>query len=72
MISQFFIAYYDDNGSYVDDITEVAKRYGLSITSFWFDLATSLPWSYLDLYVYQVNFDGRMVDCLDQLNLENE
>jgi hypothetical protein len=54
VFSQFFIAYYDNNGAYVDDMREVAKRYTMSFSSFWFDLSTSLPWSYLDLYAYQV------------------
>ncbi len=54
---QFFIAYYDSSGTYVDSIALVAKRYTMSITAFWFDITTSLPWSYLDVYAYQVPLD---------------
>ena len=39
---------------YVDDIKTIAKKYVSSINAFWFDIATSLPWSYLDYYAYRV------------------
>jgi hypothetical protein len=50
VVCQFFIAYYDENGTYVDNMSTVARQYVGQINAFWFDLGTSLPWSYLDLY----------------------
>jgi hypothetical protein len=52
--SQFFIAYYDANGTYVDDFASVFSKYCLSIENFCFDTVTSLPWSYLDVLAYMV------------------
>ena len=51
---QFFIAYMDANGTYVDDWQKVARRYTLTPSFFFFDIMTSLPWSYLDFWAYQV------------------
>lgn len=45
---QFFIGYYDKNGAYVDEMGLVARKYCKSFTAFWFDIITSLPWTYLD------------------------
>ena len=53
VMSQFFTAFYNDNGSYEDRLPVVAARYGLSMTKFGFDLITSLPWSYLDYWAYE-------------------
>jgi hypothetical protein len=53
---QFFIARFDKSGGYVDDINIVAKKYLKTPTSFSFDFVTSLPWSYMDIYSYQVDF----------------
>jgi hypothetical protein len=50
---QFFIGYFDANGTYVDDIFAVTARYGLSIHNFGFDFTSSLPWSFLDFWAYQ-------------------
>ena len=53
---QFFIAYFDPNGTYVDSLRLVARRYFLNISYFSFDVVTSLPWSYLDYWAYLVLF----------------
>ena len=50
---QFFIAYYDENGTYEDNLLTVMARYGLTISCFAFDLVTSFPWSYLDYWAYE-------------------
>jgi hypothetical protein len=52
---QFFIGSFDQNGAYVDTFGVIAKQYLLSPSSFGFDFATSLPWSYTDLYTYKVS-----------------
>ena len=57
---QFFIAYYDSNGSYEDNLRAVVARYGLTISCFAFDLTTSFPWSYLDYWAYQARFTQRI------------
>jgi hypothetical protein len=47
------MGYFDGNGTYVDDMTSVVARYGLSLRNFGFDFTTSLPWSFLDYWAYQ-------------------
>jgi hypothetical protein len=44
----------DVSDTYCDSIKEVAVSYITSLTGFWFDLLTSLPWSINDLYSLQV------------------
>jgi hypothetical protein len=39
---------------YSDNIRVIAMQYLSSLGGFWFDFATSLPWSLNDLYAYQV------------------
>jgi hypothetical protein len=52
---QFFIGAYNSDMSYTDDPLAIAKRYVGSLWGFWFDCATSIPWSYLDLHYYQAS-----------------
>ena len=40
--------------SYVDDFSRIVMRNVLSVSGFWFDLITSIPWSYVDLGFYLV------------------
>ena len=54
VFSQFFIAYYDNRGIYVDELISVVTNYTGSVTRFWFDIGTSIPWSYLDFLADQV------------------
>ena len=54
-ISQFFIGYFDANEKYVDSLLAVALKNFSSFSGFWFDLLTSIPWSYFDMIAYQVN-----------------
>jgi hypothetical protein len=51
---QFFIGYVDPDGKYVDDLSVVAKKYFSNPSSFGFDFATSLPWSFVDIGDYKV------------------
>ncbi len=52
---QFFIGRYNKSGGYVDEIKVVARKYLMTPTSFGFDFVTSLPWSYMDIYSYNVS-----------------
>ena len=53
-ISQFFVGYFDANEKYVDSLLAVALKNFSSFSGFWFDLLTSVPWSYFDMTAYQV------------------
>ena len=53
---QFFMGSLDASDRYCDDLRIIAIKYCTSFTGFWFDFVTSLPWSFNDLYSYQVNF----------------
>ena len=53
-ISQFFVGYFDANEKYVDSLLAVALKNFSSLSGFWFDLLTSVPWSYFDMTAYQV------------------
>ena len=55
VLYQFFVGSFDETGTYVDDIGTIAKNYVFSYNGFWFDAITSVPWSFLDLYSYQVS-----------------
>ena len=52
--SQFFIGSYNTDMSYEDDFSCIARRNLLSVSGFWFDCVTSIPWAYLDLSLYLV------------------
>ena len=47
----------------MDDIKFVATRYLLAPTSFSFDFVTSLPWSYMDIYSYEVRARCTLIVC---------
>ncbi len=55
VFSQFFVGVFDSSENYYDDFRLIISRNVTSL-AFWFDCATSLPWSFLDLNVYQVSF----------------
>ena len=55
VVYQFFVGAFDETGTYVDDINTIAKKYVFAYNGFWFDVITSGPWSFLDLYSYQVS-----------------
>ena len=55
MASKFFIGYFEKNEQYVDDISIVAYTVLTSPSGFWFDLFTSVPWSYFDVMAYQAS-----------------
>jgi hypothetical protein len=46
---QFFLGVTDKSEVYCDDIRLIALRNLTSLGGFWFDLITSIPWSYFDL-----------------------
>jgi hypothetical protein len=50
---KFFMGYHY-NGCYVHGLRDIARRYTGSLSRFWFDMATSVPLSYMDLYYLQV------------------
>ncbi len=51
---QFFVGVYTEDLEYVDDWNKVVSKTLTSISGFWFDSFTSIPWSYLDLQLYAV------------------
>ena len=50
---------------YIDSLSSVAYNYVSRFNAFLFDLSTSLPWSYLDMYADQVRV-GHGCDRLRQ------
>ena len=40
--------------AYIDDWRSVAAQLCLSTTGIWFDIVTSIPWSFMDLHAYLV------------------
>ncbi len=40
--------------AYIDNWRLVAARLCMSATGIWFDIVTSIPWSFMDLHSYQV------------------
>ncbi len=54
ILLQFFIGFYDESEVYIDSFRKNAFRYLTAISGFWFDCATSLPWSYNDMQAYRV------------------
>jgi hypothetical protein len=58
VVYQFFVGTFDQTGTYEDSFYVIARNYALSYGGLWFDALTSVPWSYLDFYSYQVGFPG--------------
>ncbi len=56
VILNFFTGSLDMSETYCDDIRLIAARYIAAPGGFWFDFATSLPWSLNDLLAYQVTY----------------
>jgi hypothetical protein len=54
VICQFAIGTFDSTETYCDEIRVIVTNYITSISGFWFDCVTSVPWSYMDLAVYRV------------------
>ena len=52
-VTQFVLGVYD-NGGYIDSFSVIAWRSVTSVTGFWFDCVTSIPWSCIDLHLYLV------------------
>ncbi len=54
VLVQFCMGTIDSSDRYCDEHRVVAYKYCTSATGFLFDFVTSLPWSFNDLYSYQV------------------
>ena len=52
---RFFVGTYNVDMTYDDDMVSVARKNLLSVSGFWFDCVTCIPWSYMDLRVYLVS-----------------
>ena len=52
--SQFFLGYFNADMTYQDDLRVSVLRNLSSVSGFWFDCVTSIPWSYLDMHFYLV------------------
>ncbi len=55
VVLHFFIGFYDSADKYIDDIRTIVLKSLMALGGFWFDCITSLPWSFMDLYAYQVH-----------------
>ncbi len=53
MVVQFLTGCFVDP-DYLDSYSRIALRNLTSLRGFWFDCVTSMPWSYMDYYAYQV------------------
>ena len=54
VFTQFFLGYYTQDMTYKDDLSGSIRRNLSSISGFWFDCITSIPWSFMDLHFYLV------------------
>jgi hypothetical protein len=54
-IIQFFLGTFDTDMNYIDDVAKIFKKNLSSLTGFWFDFVTSIPWSCFDLIQYMVD-----------------
>ena len=54
MLAQFFVGVFTEDLKYIDDWRTVVVKTFTSISGFWFDSFTSIPWSFLDLQLYMV------------------
>jgi hypothetical protein len=52
--SQFLVGITDKSERYCDDIKQIAAEKITSISGFWFDLCTSIPWSFFDFDAHKV------------------
>jgi hypothetical protein len=52
--SQFFLGYYNEEKKYRDSFVMSVRRNLSSVSGFWFDSVTSIPWSYMDMHFYLV------------------
>ena len=55
IVLQFCIGSMDISEKYCDDFRVISAQYISSFSGFWFDVVTSIPWSFNDLYAYQVS-----------------
>ncbi len=55
VVFNFLTGSLDMSETYCDDFRLIAAKYIAAPSGFWFDVATSLPWSLNDLVAYQVS-----------------
>jgi hypothetical protein len=60
---QFVMGTYDSTETYCDNIRAIITAYLTSVSGFWFDCTTSVPWSYIDMVVYQVWVMAQSESC---------
>ncbi len=60
------MGYYEKNENYVDNILTVAITVVTNPAGFWFDLFTSIPWSYFDMLAYRVR-ESPLARCFVKL-----
>ena len=53
-LSRFAVGTYGHGQVYEDDVGRVVMNNLSSLTGFWFDCVTSIPWSWLDFATYKV------------------
>jgi hypothetical protein len=53
---QFGVAVYTEEMEFIDDWGAIALRNLTSFSGFWFDCVTSIPWSFMDLQYYMVQY----------------
>ncbi len=58
---QFFLGRYSEDLTYEDDLLVSLQRNLTSVSGFWFDCVTSIPWSYMDLHLYLVRCGAHSV-----------
>jgi hypothetical protein len=51
----FLVGFWNDDGEYIDSPAAVAQHYAGSIFRFWFDITTSVPFSFIDYQVAMVS-----------------
>ncbi len=56
----FLVGYWNGEGEYVDSPSAVAKHYVGSIFRFWFDITTSVPFSFIDYNVAMVSLQPQL------------
>jgi hypothetical protein len=54
IVLQFCTGTIDVTDTYCDNFSVISTNYLASPRGFWFDVITSIPWSYNDLYAYKV------------------
>lgn len=54
IVIQFFTGTYDKDLNYIDDWKWILQSKLVSLTGFWLDCVTSIPWAWIDMQAYLV------------------